>query len=51
MTNKANVIGTGFPFDREQNYTDFLTCAHVVENVGRKENVLANNIPSNIPLL
>ncbi|NEP42159.1 MULTISPECIES: hypothetical protein [Okeania] len=46
MTNKANVIGTGFPFYREQNYTDFLTCAHVVENVGGKENVLVNNTPS-----
>ncbi|NET45593.1 hypothetical protein [Okeania sp. SIO2B3] len=43
MTNKANVIGTGFPVNREQNHTDFLTCFHVVENVGEKENVLVNN--------
>ncbi|NES69781.1 MAG: SUMF1/EgtB/PvdO family nonheme iron enzyme, partial [Okeania sp. SIO2D1] len=42
---KADVIGTGFAFYREDNYTYLLTCAHVVENVGGKENVLANNIP------
>ena len=40
---KANVIGTGFAFHREQNYTYLLTCAHVVEDVGGKENVRINN--------
>ncbi|NEP80273.1 MAG: trypsin-like peptidase domain-containing protein [Okeania sp. SIO3B3] len=40
---KANVIGTGFPFYREQNYTYLLTCAHVVKDVGGEENVRVNN--------
>lgn len=40
---KANVIGTGFPFYREQNYTYLLTCAHVVNDVGGEENVRVNN--------
>ncbi|MDY7004599.1 MAG: hypothetical protein SWX82_11740 [Cyanobacteriota bacterium] len=43
MTNKANIIGTGFPFSRQQNHTYFLTCTNAVENVGGKENVLFNN--------
>ncbi len=41
---KADVIGTGFAFYREDNYTYLLTCAHVVEDVGGNENVLVNNI-------
>ena len=40
---KANVIGTGFPFYREENYTYLLTCAHVVKDVGGEENVRVNN--------
>ncbi|MDJ0555578.1 MAG: trypsin-like peptidase domain-containing protein [Microcoleaceae cyanobacterium MO_207.B10] len=44
-TKKANVIGTGFPFYREQNYTYLLTCAHVVEDMGDEENIRVNNIP------
>ncbi len=40
---KANVIGTGFAFYREQNYTYLLTCAHVVDDVGGEENVRVNN--------
>ncbi|MGD1701381.1 trypsin-like peptidase domain-containing protein [Dapis sp. BLCC M229] len=40
---KANVIGTGFAFYREQNYTYLITCAHVVDDVGGEENVRVNN--------
>ncbi|MGB3507896.1 MAG: trypsin-like peptidase domain-containing protein [Microcoleaceae cyanobacterium] len=40
---KANVIGTGFAFYREQNYTYLLTCAHVVKDVGGEDNVRVNN--------
>ncbi|MGD1700796.1 trypsin-like peptidase domain-containing protein [Dapis sp. BLCC M229] len=45
---KKNVIGTGFPFYREKNYTYLLTCAHVVQDVGGQENILVNNIPAKI---
>ncbi|MDJ0519681.1 MAG: SUMF1/EgtB/PvdO family nonheme iron enzyme [Trichodesmium sp. MO_231.B1] len=45
---KANVIGTGFAFYREDNYTYLLTCAHVVEDVGGEENVLVNNIRADV---
>ena len=45
---KANVIGTGFAFYREQNYTYLLTCAHVVNDVGGNENVLVNNISAEV---
>ncbi|NEO57306.1 MAG: SUMF1/EgtB/PvdO family nonheme iron enzyme, partial [Okeania sp. SIO3B5] len=45
---KADVIGTGFAFYREDNYTYLLTCAHVVEDVGGEENVLVNNIPAEV---
>ena len=33
---KADVIGTGFAFYREDNYTYLLTYAHVVEGVLKK---------------
>ena len=45
---KADVIGTGFAFYREDNYTYLLTYAHVVEAVGAKENVLVNDIPAEV---
>jgi len=45
---KVNVIGTGFAFYREDNYTYLLTCAHVVEDVGGEENVLVNNIRAEV---
>ncbi|NER03143.1 MAG: SUMF1/EgtB/PvdO family nonheme iron enzyme [Okeania sp. SIO3C4] len=45
---KANVIGTGFAFYQEENYTYLLTCAHVVEDVGGEENVLVNNISAEV---
>ncbi|MGD1807055.1 SUMF1/EgtB/PvdO family nonheme iron enzyme [Dapis sp. BLCC M126] len=45
---KANVIGTGFAFYREDNYTYLLTCAHVVEDMGGEENVLVNNISAEV---
>ncbi|NEQ35482.1 MAG: SUMF1/EgtB/PvdO family nonheme iron enzyme [Okeania sp. SIO3I5] len=45
---KADVIGTGFAFYQQDNYTYLLTCAHVVEDVGGKENVLVNNIPAKV---
>lgn len=45
---KADVIGTGFAFYRKDNYTYLLTCAHVVEDVGGKENVLVNDIPTEV---
>ena len=45
---KANVIGTGFAFHREQNFTYLLTCPHVVEDMGGKNNVLVDNIPAEI---
>ncbi|NEP84717.1 MAG: SUMF1/EgtB/PvdO family nonheme iron enzyme, partial [Okeania sp. SIO3B3] len=45
---KADVIGTGFAFYQEDNYTYLLTCAHVVEDVGGEENVLVNNIPAEV---
>ncbi len=45
---KADVIGTGFAFYREDNYTYLLTCAHVVEDVGGEENVLVNNISAEV---
>ncbi len=41
---KKNVIGTGFTFYREQNYTYLLTCAHVVEDVGGEESLLVDGI-------
>ncbi|NER08468.1 MAG: trypsin-like peptidase domain-containing protein [Okeania sp. SIO3C4] len=45
---KANVIGTGFAFDRGDSYTYLLTCAHVVEDVGGEENVLVNKIRAKV---
>ncbi|NEQ41018.1 MAG: trypsin-like peptidase domain-containing protein [Okeania sp. SIO3I5] len=45
---KANVIGTGFAFHREEDITYLLTCAHVVEDMGGKNNVLVNNILAEI---
>ncbi|NEP90316.1 MAG: SUMF1/EgtB/PvdO family nonheme iron enzyme [Okeania sp. SIO2C2] len=45
---KADVIGTGFAFYREDNYTYLLTCAHVVEDVGGEENVLVNSIRAKV---
>ena len=45
---KADVIGTGFAFYREDNYTYLLTYAHVVEAVDAKENVLVNDIPAEV---
>ncbi|MGB3513241.1 MAG: GUN4 domain-containing protein [Microcoleaceae cyanobacterium] len=45
---KANVIGTGFAFYRKQHHTYFLSCAHVVEDVGGGENVLVNKIPAEV---
>ncbi|NET24814.1 hypothetical protein [Okeania sp. SIO1I7] len=45
---KANIIGTGFAFYQQENYTYLLTCAHVVEDVGGEENVLVNNISADV---
>ncbi len=45
---KANVIGTGFAFYRKQHHTYFLTCAHVVEDVGGEENVLVKGFPAEV---
>ena len=45
---EAKVIGTGFAFYRTQYHTYFLTCAHVVKDVGGEENVLVNNIPAEV---
>ncbi|NEN92954.1 MAG: SUMF1/EgtB/PvdO family nonheme iron enzyme [Okeania sp. SIO3H1] len=45
---KGNVIGTGFAFYQQENYTYLLTCAHVVEDVGGEENVLVNNISAEV---
>ncbi len=42
---KLNVIGTGFAFYRQEDYTYLLTCAHVVEDVGGEENLRVNDIP------
>ncbi|NEQ38980.1 MAG: hypothetical protein F6K40_23005 [Okeania sp. SIO3I5] len=44
LEKKANVIGTGFAFYKDQDYTYLLTCAHVVEDVGKEENILVNDI-------
>ena len=33
---------------QKDNYTYLLTCAHVVEDVGGKENVLVNDIPTEV---
>nr|WP_293165125.1 trypsin-like peptidase domain-containing protein [Okeania sp. SIO2C9] len=41
-------MGTGFAFYQQENYTYLLTCAHVVEDVGGKENVLVNNISAEV---
>ncbi|MEM1170907.1 MAG: SUMF1/EgtB/PvdO family nonheme iron enzyme [Cyanobacteria bacterium P01_H01_bin.35] len=49
--NKGNVIGTGFPFYREQNYTYLLTCAHVVQDIGDEENIRVNNISAEVVAL
>ena len=46
--NRKNVIGTGFIFYKQQNYTYLLTCAHVVEDVGGEENIRVNNIPAEV---
>ncbi|NEQ39159.1 MAG: trypsin-like peptidase domain-containing protein [Okeania sp. SIO3I5] len=45
---RANVIGTGFAFYREENITYLLTCAHVVEDMGGENNVLVNDFPAEI---
>ncbi|NES65994.1 MAG: hypothetical protein F6K24_12400 [Okeania sp. SIO2D1] len=46
---EANVIiGTGFPFYKEQSSTYLLTCAHVVNDVGGKESVLVNSMPAKV---
>ncbi|MGD1704059.1 Ig-like domain-containing protein [Dapis sp. BLCC M229] len=45
---EAKVIGTGFAFYRTQYHTYFLTCAHVVKDVGGEENVLVNNTPAEV---
>ena len=45
---KANVIGTGFIFHKQQNYTYLLTCAHVIEGVGGEENIRVNNLPAEV---
>ncbi|MDE5086288.1 MAG: SUMF1/EgtB/PvdO family nonheme iron enzyme [Trichodesmium sp. St16_bin2-tuft] len=45
---RANVIGTGFIFYKQENYTYLLTCAHVVEDVGGEENIRVNNIPAEV---
>ncbi|OZH51432.1 hypothetical protein AFK68_31040 [Hydrocoleum sp. CS-953] len=42
---KGNVIGTGFAFYQQEDYTYLLTCAHVVEDVGGEENLRVNDIP------
>ncbi|NEQ34957.1 MAG: hypothetical protein F6K40_00980 [Okeania sp. SIO3I5] len=49
MEKKADVIGTGFAFYRKQDYTYLITCAHVVEDVGGKENVLVELGDEKIP--
>ncbi len=48
LEKKANVIGTGFAFYREQNYTYLLTCDHVVENVGGEQNILVDGISAKV---
>ncbi|NEQ40695.1 MAG: SUMF1/EgtB/PvdO family nonheme iron enzyme [Okeania sp. SIO3I5] len=48
LDKRANVIGTGFAFYRERNYTYLLTCAHVVEDMGDKESVLVNGISAEV---
>ena len=45
---KANVIGTGFIFHKQQNYTYLLTCAHVIEDVGGEENIRVNKRPAEV---
>jgi ABC-type branched-subunit amino acid transport system substrate-binding protein len=45
---KANVIGTGFIFHKQQNYTYLLTCAHVIEDVGGEENIRVNKLPAEV---
>ncbi|MDE5087071.1 MAG: trypsin-like peptidase domain-containing protein, partial [Trichodesmium sp. St16_bin2-tuft] len=45
---KANVIGTGFIFHKQQNYSYLLTCAHVIEDVGGKENIRVNKLPAEV---
>ncbi|MCL2923395.1 MAG: trypsin-like peptidase domain-containing protein [Trichodesmium sp. MAG_R04] len=39
---KENVIGTGFIFHKQHNYTYLLTCAHVIRDVGGEENIRVN---------
>ena len=45
---KANVLGTGFIFHKQQNYSYLLTCAHVIEDVGGEENIRVNNLPAEV---
>lgn len=45
---RENVIGTGFIFHKQQNYTYLLTCAHVIEDVGGEENIRVNNLPAEV---
>lgn len=45
---KENVIGTGFIFHKQQNYTYLLTCAHVIKDVGGEENIRVNNLPAEV---
>ncbi|MCL2935290.1 MAG: trypsin-like peptidase domain-containing protein [Trichodesmium sp. MAG_R02] len=45
---KANVIGTGFIFHKQQNYTYLLTCAHVIQDVGGEENIRVNKLPAEV---
>ncbi len=42
------MIGTGFAFHREQNFTYLLTYAHVVKDMGGENNVLVNDFPAEI---
>lgn len=45
---RANVIGTGFIFHKQQNYSYLLTCAHVIEGVGGEENIRVNDLPAEV---
>ena len=45
---KENVIGTGFIFHKQQNYTYLLTCAHVIKDVGGEENIRVNDLPAEV---
>ena len=45
---KENVIGTGFIFHKQQNYTYLLTCAHIIKDVGGEENIRVNDLPAEV---